>query len=238
MRALYPRAARVVTVSQGAASELREVIAAAPTAVQAIPNPIDLDKVRACAQETPAGPSNVPLVLGVGRLAPEKRFDDLVQAFAKLREQLPCRLEILGEGPERARLEALGDRLGLAGSISLPGFTRDPYSAMRQAAVLVVTSDREGFGNVIVEAMALGTPVVSTDCPFGPREILDHGRWGRLVPVGDREALAAALIESLRSPPPAPETLKARAEMFDKHHAIEAYLALLDEIVLCGRQSR
>ena len=144
----------------------------------------------------------------------------------------------MGEGPERGRLEALCARIGLADAVSLPGFVENPFPRIRAALVLAVSSDREGFGNVLVEAMALGTPVVSTDCPHGPREILEGGRWGRLVPIGDPDALAAALLDTLRAPPVAPEALMARADAFDKERAIDAYLTLLDDAASAAKQSR
>jgi len=234
---LYPRTARVLTVSRGAATELHELFPAAPLSIETIPNPIDVGAVRARARGGTVAKPNEPLVVAVGRLVPEKRFDDLIQAFGIVRNQTLCRLEILGEGPERGRLKALCDRMGLAGAVSLPGFAQNPFPKVQAASVLAVTSEREGFGNVLVEAMALGTPVVATDCPHGPGEILEGGRWGRLVPVGDHEALAAALLDTLHAPPVAPDALKSRADAFDKDHAIDAYLAVLDEAARSTTQS-
>ncbi|HUT50505.1 MAG TPA: glycosyltransferase [Alphaproteobacteria bacterium] len=234
---LYPRAARVVTVSRGAAAELRQLFPAVPLSIETIPNPIDIGAVRVRAKDKDAALPNEPFIIAVGRLVPEKRFDDLIQAFGIVQGQVQCRLEILGEGPERGRLEALCDRMGLAGAVSLPGFARNPFPRVRAASVLAVTSEREGFGNVLVEAMALGTSVVASDCPHGPREILEGGRWGHLVPVGDPNALAAALLDTLRAPPVAPDALKKRAEAFDKDHAIDAYLALLDDAASEATQS-
>ncbi len=238
IRTLYPRASRVVTVSRGAATEFGQLFAAVPFSIEAIPNPIDIGTVRARGREKEAALPDGPLIIAVGRLAPEKCFGDLIQAFKIVRENAPYRLEILGEGPERGRLEALCGRIGLADAVSLPGFVKNPFPRIRAASVLAVSSDREGFGNVLVEAMALGTPVVSTDCPHGPREILEGGRWGRLVPIGDPDALAAALLDTLRAPPVAPEALMARADAFDKERAIDAYLTLLDDAASAAKQSR
>lgn len=237
-RLLYPRAFRVVTVARGTALELHKLLAGASPAIETIPNPIDINTVRARAQETEVPPPEVPTIIAVGRLALEKRFGDLIEAFAIVRREMPCRLEILGEGPERGRLESLCERMGLTDAVSLPGFAANPFPRIQAASILAVSSDREGFGNVIVEAMALGTPVVSTDCPHGPSEILEDGRWGRLVPVGDPEALAAVLLDTLRGAPVAQDALKKRAEAFDKDHAIDAYLALLDGAASAARQSR
>ena len=238
IRALYPRAARVVTVSHGAAAGLRRLFTTKPLSVEAIPNPIDIGNIRANAGDREITLPDEPLIVAVGRLAPEKRFDDLIRAFAIIRNNVPCRLRILGDGSERKTLEALGDQLGLSEALSLPGFRKNPFSMIQRASVLVVSSDREGFGNVLVEAMALGTPIVSTDCPYGPSEILEDGRWGYLVPVGDIDALASAIVKTLHRQPVPSADLMRRSEAFDKSHAIKSYLCLLDYVVRGARQSR
>lgn len=238
LRTLYPRAARVVTVSHGSAKGLRRLFAAKPLSVEAIPNPIDIGNVRANAGDRETALPDEPLIVAVGRLAPEKRFDDLIRAFAIVRNNVPCRLQILGDGPERRRLEAIGDQLGLSEELSLPGFCKNPFPLIQRASVLVVSSDREGFGNVLVEAMALGTPIVSTNCPHGPSEILEDGRWGYLVPVGDIDALASAIVKTLHLQPVPSADLMRKSEAFDKSHAIKSYLRLLDDVVRVARQSR
>ena len=177
-------------------------------------------------------------MLGVGRLSAAKDFATLIRAFAQLRHQRPARLIILGKGknPKKTakRQAALVDQaraLGVAADLDLPGFVLNPYAYMARAAVLAVSSAHEGFCNVLVEAMACGCPVVSTDCPSGPAEILDYGRFGRLVPVGDDEALAAAIAGTLATPPE-PNLLRTRARCFSLDRAVEQC-----EHLMLGRKS-
>ena len=149
----------------------------------------------------------------VGTLKAVKDFPTLLRAFARLREQANARLLILGEGEGRAELESLVQSLGLSDAVELPGFVGDPGPYYAKADLFVLSSDHEGFGNVIPEALGRGVPVVSTDCPSGPREILCDGKYGALVPVGDAEALAQAMLASLQSTHD-PAALKARARDF------------------------
>lgn len=237
-RLLYPRASHVVAVSPGIIEELCTLYEAGPSQVSSVLNPIDLELIRERADEEKSLSSGEAVILAVGRLVPQKRFDVLIRAFAAVRATVPCRLEILGEGPERPRLKALCAELGLSDVLSMPGFVKNPFTPMRTASMLAISSDREGFALTIVEAMALGTQIVSTDCNHGPSYILEDGRWGRLVPVRDPEALAAAIIETLRDPVATPEELKARAEDFDKSYAIDAYLILIDQVVSSFKQSK
>ena len=170
-------------------------------------------------------PGEPPVILGVGRLTQAKDFPTLIRAFALVRKKHPARLMILGEGEERSKLETLVQELGLEKEVSLPGFVDNPYKYMKRAAVFVLSSKWEGFGNVLVEAMALGTPVVSTNCPSGPAEILENGRWGRLVPVGDVYALAEAIIETLDEEHH-PDVAN-RAKDFAVELAVEKYINVL-----------
>jgi len=138
--------------------------------------------------------------LSIGRLTKAKNYSTLIEAFAKVRQQRDVRLAILGNGEERPSLEGLVRRLGLENDVWLPGFVDPPYPYLARASVFVQSSIWEGFPTVIVEALAFGVPVVSTDCPSGPREILENGRFGELVPVGDVEALADAIRRALDVP--------------------------------------
>jgi glycosyltransferase involved in cell wall biosynthesis len=161
----------------------------------------------------------------------------LIRAFAHLRRSRPLRLVILGEATEaaetpkrRAELMRLASDLGVAEDVDLPGYVDNPYPWMARAAVLVLSSTYEGFGNVLPEAMACGCPVVSTDCPSGPAEILDGGRYGRLVPVGDDRALSEAIAATLDDPPD-PEALRQRATVFSVERAIDQYERLVVDLV-------
>jgi glycosyltransferase involved in cell wall biosynthesis len=168
---------------------------------------------------TAGGP---PVVLGVGRLTAQKDFATLIGAFALVRKRRSARLLIIGEGEERARLLGLVSLLGLRDSVDLPGFEPNPLPSMRAAHLLVMSSTWEGFGNVLVEALYCGTPVVSTDCPHGPREILADGDYGRLVPVRDREALAVAILDTLDEAPDR-QKLQRRAADFSVERSGDRY---------------
>jgi len=167
-----------------------------------------------------------PVVITAGRLVPVKDHKTLLRAFALLRASRPARLVIFGEGPLEAKLRACAKDLGIADKVLFPGYVNDPHACYAVADLFALSSTSEGFGNVLVEAMAAGVPVVSCDAPYGPREILDNGRYGKLVPVADPPALAAAMAEMLDCPTPA-ATLKHRAADFDVGKISDRYEALL-----------
>jgi glycosyltransferase involved in cell wall biosynthesis len=135
--------------------------------------------------------------MGIGRLAPKKDFPTLLRAFAEIRGKYRARLMILGEGPARGELEALVRELDLEADVALPGFVENPYAYLARANLFVLSSRWEGLPTVLIEAMFCGVPVVATDCPSGPREILGGGRYGTLVPVGDMDALTHAMEAGL-----------------------------------------
>jgi glycosyltransferase involved in cell wall biosynthesis len=170
------------------------------------------------------------VILGVGRLSPEKDHATLIRAFARVRAKRSARLMVLGtaaaESEYAAGLKTLARELDVGDDVAMVGFTHNPFAYMSRAEVLVLSSLYEGLGNVLIEALACGTPVVSTDCPGGPREILDHGRFGPLVPVGDDVALAEAIGSAIDDPPP-PDRLHARAQLFRVDRAVDNYLRLL-----------
>jgi glycosyltransferase involved in cell wall biosynthesis len=174
-------------------------------------------------------------LLAVGRLAPEKDHATLLESLAR-----PAlagrRLVIIGDGPERRALESLAERLGLGGRVLFMGHCPDPFPAMARASVLVNPSRYEGFGNVLVEALACGTRVVATDCPFGPREILADGRWGRLVPPGDPDSLAAGIVAALAAAPDR-AALQTRAQDFHQRRIAGRYLEVLAAVcqTVCSR---
>jgi len=230
MRRLYRRAQAVVAVSRGVAEDLAEATGLPAERIRVIYNPVvtpDLEQRAAEPVDHPwFAPGEPPVVLAVGRLAPEKDYATLLRAFALVRRQQAARLVILGEGPERPPLEALARELGFEDCFSLPGFKENPFAYMARASVLVLCSRREGFGNVLAEALACGTPVVSTDCPHGPAEILEGGKHGRLVPVGEARGLAEAIIGTLAIAPDR-TALRRRSQAFTVANSVRDYLEVL-----------
>ena len=241
MRRLYPEADSIVAISQGVADDLASFASLAPSRIETIHNPVDAARIAELGAEPHSDPwlveGAVPLVLAVGKLKRQKDFATLLRAFAKLRARRPVRLVILGRGPEHGALRRLASELGVAGDVRLPGFARNPAAWMARASVFAVSSAWEGFSNVLVEALACGTPVVSTDCPSGPAEILQDGALGPLIPVGDANAMAKAL-ELVLDTPPDPAALRARAACFSVDHAAERYLAVLESARLARSAQR
>jgi glycosyltransferase involved in cell wall biosynthesis len=205
---LHHWADAVVAVSEGVARDVAETAGIPRDRVSVIPNPVITPGLLPAAAEPPAHPwfedTRGPIVLGVGRLVPQKNFPLLIEAFASVDRSADARLVILGEGPERPRLEAEIRRYGLDDRVSLPGFVQNPYACMSRARVLVLSSDYEGLPTVLIESLALGTPVIATDCESGPREILRDGALGALVPVGDARALSDAMAHAVTAPRTAP----------------------------------
>lgn len=223
----YPRADAVIAPSEGVGTDLKRIAGVPRERLHVIRNPIVNEALTTLASE-PVDHSwfaadEVPVVLGVGSLEPRKDFATLIRAFARLHEQRPCRLVILGEGEQRQELETLARTLGVADAVDLPGFRRNPYAYMARAGVFALTSRREGASAVIVEAMACGTPAVSTDCPSGPAEILSGLDPPALVPVGDDAALAECLAAVLDAPP-SEETLRQRISAHDSQVSARAYM--------------
>ncbi len=201
LSAIYPWADLVVAVSRGVAEDLQAYTGLPAASIRVIYNPTIDDSFESLAQAEPEHPwlrsTPVPVVLSAARLSPVKDFPTLIRAFARVIEQRPARLVILGEGPERPTLERLVQDLGLQDQVALPGYTPNPLASMRRAAVYVLPSRREGMPNALIQAMACGCPVVSTDCPHGPRELLRAGQYGHLVPMGDQQAMSAAILATL-----------------------------------------
>lgn len=205
LRGSYRRADLIVANSAGVARDVASITGVPEGRIPVVRNPVitaDLEQLAAAPATHPwIAPGAPPLILGVGGLRRQKDFDTLLRAFALVRSRRDCRLLVLGSGRLEADLRQLARDLGIEERVDLPGFVENPYPFLRAAAVFALSSRWEGSPNVLTEALALGTPVVSTDCPSGPREILDGGRLGPLVPVGDAEALAAAILRTLESPP-------------------------------------
>jgi glycosyltransferase involved in cell wall biosynthesis len=205
MRLLYPFADAVVAVSRGVAADLRKNAKLSPSHLQVIENPVITPQLIALGDKPANHPwlsgNGSPVIVGVGRLTHQKDFPTLIRAFAAVHATRPCRLVLLGEGRDRAALQSLINRLGITADVDMPGFVVNPYAYMSRATVFALSSAWEGSPNALTEALALGTPVVSTDCRSGPREILENGRYGALVPVGDVDALAKAILSTMANPP-------------------------------------
>ncbi len=232
----YRLADGIVAVSDGVADDLARQTGLPRARITTVYNPVVTPELAAMASQPVAHrwflPAAPPVVLGVGSLSARKDFPTLVRAFARLRAERDCRLVILGQAAspskteeQRAELMALAASLGVAADVDLPGFVTNPYAYLARAAVFALSSTYEGLPGVLIEALACGCPTVSTDCPSGPAEILDGGRFGALVPVGDDRAMAAALAATLNRPI-ASATLRARAMLFEVDHAVDRYLEL------------
>jgi glycosyltransferase involved in cell wall biosynthesis len=229
IKIFYPYADAVVVVSHGVAEDLITMTGLPVEKVKVIYNPVITPELFARAEEPLDHPwfrpGEPPVILGVGRLTKQKDFPTLIRAFALVRKECRARLMILGEGEDRPKIEALVRELGLEEDVALPGFVDNPYKYMKRAAVFVLSSQWEGLPTVLIEALALGTPVISTDCPGGSAEILENGRWGQLVPVGNIRALAGAILAAIEDKglPAAVGSL----EKFTLERTVEEYLATL-----------
>lgn len=235
---LYRLAETVITNSRNAADDMTAYTGLPRGRIQVVPNPVVPAELFEASLPHPDHrwlvPGAPPVVLGVGELCTRKDFATLVRAFALLRRARPCRLLILGRGRQREALLGLAASLGVGDDVELPGYLPSPFAYMAHAAVLAFTSRWEGNPFVLPEALAVGTPVVATDCPSGPREVLADGRYGRLVPIGDAAALAAALAATLDDPPP-PERLREAARPFEIETSASAYLAAMGLSERCTR---
>lgn len=235
-RALFSQADAVVAVSSGVADDLAETCHLPRERIDVIHNgivPDDLEIRMAAPVDASLYPDGVETVVSMGRMVEQKDFATLLTAFAQVRQSRPARLVILGEGPLRPALEARTQDLGIAHDVVMPGFVDTPFAHLARASLFVLSSRHEGFGNVVAEALACGTPVVSTDCKHGPAEILDDGRLGMLVPVGDAAAMASAIHDALDRDWDR-EALRARGAVFSEAACAARYLELFRRIVPRG----
>jgi len=228
----YPLAEQMIAVSEGVADDVSQSLAFRREDFEVVYNPVIGPETFERAEQTVEHPwfsdASTPLILGVGRLVEQKDFSTLLRAFAKVRENRRPRLVILGEGKKRPALEWQAERLGVENAVWMPGFVSNPLKYMAKTSVFTLSSMWEGLGNVLIEAMACGTPVVSTDCSSGPAEILKGGKYGRLVPVGDPSALAAAIEDALDGRvPPAP---RSALDRFRRDTVAEQYLDILSSV--------
>ena len=230
MRYLYPWADNIIVTSTGVADDMAAYTGLARKRIHVVPCPVVPDDLFNKKLPRPDHPwfqaDEPPVILGVGELDPRKDFATLVHAFAKLRKNQACRLVIIGKGKDRDRLIATAQKLGVEKDVDLPGFIPNPYPYMAHAGLLAMTSRWEGLGFVLIEALAVGTPVVSTACPSGPSEILGDGRYGPLVPVGDVDALVHALHATLMDPLTA-DILQEAARPYEIENSTSAYLAAM-----------
>ncbi|PSB24867.1 glycosyl transferase [Stenomitos frigidus ULC18] len=233
VRLFYPWADAIVAASKGVAEDVARLTGISSDTIRVIYNPVVTPAVLAKMQQPVDHPwfatGEPPVILGVGRLVSQKDFPTLVEAFAIVRKQRSARLMILGEGEDRAKLEAQIRALGLQDDVALPGFAENPYAYMAHASVFALSSIFEGFGNVVAEAMAAGTAIVSTDCPSGPAEILEGGKYGKLVPVNDPAALAEGILATLQAPIAA-DVLRQRAQEFSVDRVTDQYIHVLSQL--------
>jgi glycosyltransferase involved in cell wall biosynthesis len=229
LRLCHRAADGVVTVSRGAADDLTSTIKLSRDRIRVIYNPVVTPEMLRAAEEPVShawfAPGEPPVVLGVGRLTAQKDFPTLIRAFAIVRRETRARLMILGDGEDHARLALIARELGVEADVGLPGHVPNPHAYIARAAVLVLSSAWEGLPTVLIEALALDTPVISTDCKSGPREILQNGRLGPLVPVADPVAMARAILEVLDAPRRAAPRDAVRP--FELATAVSEYLQVL-----------
>lgn len=230
MRYFYPQADQLIPVANGVADDIYNITQMDRSKLNVIRNPVVTAKTLEQAQAPLDHPwfqsGELPVILGVGRFTRQKDFPTLIRAFAKVRQQRECRLVILGKGSDLAACRELADSLGISGDVDFPGFDNNPFRYMKRASLFVLSSAWEGSPNVLCEALAVGTPVVSTRCPSGPDEILQEGKYGALVPVGDVDALANAIEATLANPLPS-ATLQEAVREYSAEISAMHYLAAL-----------
>lgn len=229
MKIAYPFADAIIANSHAVALDLSRLLRIPVDELHVIHNPLNLARIetesRAPLAHDWLADGAPPVILGVGSLAPLKDFETLIRAFAIVRQSRACRLVILGEGPDRKKLEAVARGVGVTNHVLMPGFVANPFAWMRRARVFVSSSVTEGFPNALLQALALGLPIVSTNSVGGSAELLENGRWGTLVPVGRPGAMAAAIGDCLEAGPnPA---ARGRAAEFSHERVANRFLEVL-----------
>ncbi len=226
MRRFFPDADGVIVPSEGVAQDVAEITGMARSEIRVIYNPVFRPELLHMADQEVEHPwlqdDDIPVMLAAGKLKPQKDFGNLIRAFACVRSKRSVRLIILGSGGKIDEIVSLAEELGVSDDVDLPGHVENPYPYMKRASVFVLSSLFEGLPNVLIEALACGCPVVSTDCPSGPSEILDRGKCGRLVPVSDHLALADAIEATLENPP-SREQMVERARVFSLEDSVAGY---------------
>ncbi|WP_415911830.1 glycosyltransferase [Neptuniibacter sp. QD37_11] len=231
----YRLASKVVAVSKGVKTSLIKALHLKPETIKVIYNPINIDRVRTLAASEIYAKQDIPTLVTMGRLVRQKRHDVLLKAFARVcTQQKPMRLLIYGDGPLLSELMDLAERLHIKDNVQFLGFADNPFSAIANSDGFVLSSEFEGFGNVLVEALALGIPIVSTNCEVGPAEILDNGRYGLLSKEGSVESFANCLETLIFNHDFDKLKLQKRAEQFSPNHALENYQSLFKSMNIDG----
>ena len=234
-RRLYPRADEVVVISKGIGVELSQDVAIPAEKIHVIHNPVVITPQQLESENsTGHNTSGAYTVVSVGRLVPLKNYPMLLHAIKLARREVDVELYILGDGPEKMNIQILAERLGIAPAVHLLGFVPNPHDFMARADLFVLTSKHEGFGNVLIEAMASGVPVVATDCPYGPREILENGKYGVLVSVDDVDALAEKIVAMLTNHQRRKEFIlrgRERAKDFSANGIAKQYKQLFLDVI-------
>jgi glycosyltransferase involved in cell wall biosynthesis len=230
VRTHYSFADEIVAVSADVGTELRESHGVGASTCTTIRNPLDVEQVAAESHREVDHDwflDDIPVVMGIGRFVEQKQFSILLEAFELLTRHADVRLLLAGTGPLKEDLHDLTIELEIEDRVDFLGFVPNPYKYMRRAGLLAVSSRYEGFGLILTEALACGTPVVSTDCPGGPSDILNDGEYGELVDVGDPRGLAEAMARTLDDPPD-PDRLVERAQHYRVEKVADRYAEVID----------
>ena len=230
---LYPKATAIIAVSEGVMNELESCIGLTRSNLHIINNPVNRARLKAASKTSVAHKwlkdKSCPVFISVGRLTEAKDYSTLIRALDLVLQTSPAKLIIVGEGPERPALEHLVYSMKLNDSVDMPGHFDNPYALMARADVFVLSSRWEGFVNVLLEALALGMPIASTDCHSSPREILDNGKYGHLAPPGNPQMLAESMLQALNSPPQS-EHQQSRADDYSPDAIYKKYRLLIDDL--------
>ncbi len=230
LRYFFERADAIVSVSKGVSKDLGEALKLPDHQLHAVYNAVYNSALEEQSLEDMQhvwfNNKEIPVIIAVGKLKPQKDFETLIKAFAQVRTKINARLIILGEGPMLSSLNLLVEKLNITDDVIFEGFVQNPFKYMRNADLFVLSSKYEGLPGVLVQALACGCPVVSTDCPSGPREILENGKYGPLVPVADANALATAIIAQLQTRHDR-DYLQTRGRTFSEKEAVRGYLRVL-----------
>lgn len=231
MKKSYSKVDSIIAISEGVEQDLVHEYGVSKDKINVIYNPAYSGDITKLREEKPDNfqmfEDDLPVIIGVGRLVRQKDFLTLIQAFKIVQKRIDSKLLILGKGHRRRELEEEARSLGIYSKVSMPGFVDNPYAYMYRSDVFVLSSIFEGFGNVLVEAMACACPIVTTDCPGGPGEIVGYGQFGKLVPVRNPESMAEAVIETLEGNHCAEEELLTRAQEFSREKIADRYLQVL-----------